>query len=107
MEHIFTDANFEEEVLKSPTTVLVDFWAPWCGPCRMIAPIVEALADEIDPASLKIGKCNVDENGQSAQAYGIMSIPTFLVFKGGQVVEQVAGSMEKEALKERVMKHVG
>lgn len=106
MEHIFTDANFEEEVLKSPTTVLVDFWAPWCGPCRMMAPIVEALADETDAATLKIGKCNVDENGQSAQTYGIMSIPTFLVFKGGQVVEQIAGSMEKEALKERVMKHV-
>ncbi|MCI0479174.1 thioredoxin [Candidatus Uhrbacteria bacterium] len=106
MEHTFTDATFEQEVLKSPTPVLVDFWAPWCGPCRTMSPIVSDLAEEIDESVLKIGKCNVDENGQSAQAYGIMSIPTFLVFKGGQVVEQIAGTMEKEALKERVMKHV-
>jgi thioredoxin 1 len=107
MEHIFTDADFENEVLKSSVPVLVDFWAPWCGPCRSMAPIVEELANEIDEATLKIGKCDVDVNGQSAQTYGIMSVPTFLVFKNGQVVEQIAGSMEKDALKERVMKHVG
>ncbi|MBU1348591.1 thioredoxin [Patescibacteria group bacterium] len=105
MEHIFTDANFEEEVLKSPTPVLVDFWASWCGPCRMMAPVIEELSEEIDGATFKIGTCNVDENGQSAQTYGIMSIPTLLVFKGGQVVEQIAGTMEKQSLKERVMKH--
>lgn len=107
MEHIFTDADFENEVLKSPVPVLVDFWAPWCGPCRSMAPIVEELANEIDESTLKIGTCDVDANGQSAQTYGIMSVPTFLVFKNGQVVEQIAGSMEKDALKERVMKHVG
>ena len=107
MENTFTDANFEAEVLKSPAPVLVDFWAPWCGPCRTMSPMVEELAEEIDSATLKIGKCNVDENGEAAQTYGIMSIPTFLVFKGGQVVEQMSGSMEKQTLKERVMKHVG
>ena len=107
MEYTITDANFEAEVLKSPVPVLVDFWAPWCGPCRTMSPIVEELAGEIYSAKLKIGTCNVDENGEAAQTYGIMSVPTFLVFKGGQVVEQISGSMEKEALKERVMKHVG
>lgn len=105
MEHIFTDANFETEVLKSPTLVVVDFWAPWCGPCRVMGPIVEEIAGEVDPAKLKVGKCNVDENGAVAQQFGIMSIPTFLVFKNGQVVEQIAGSMGKEVLKEKVLKH--
>lgn len=107
MPTVFTDANFAAEVLKSPAPVLVDFWAPWCGPCRTMSPIVEELAEEIDASTLKIGACNVDENGGLAEQFGIMSVPTFLVFKGGQVVEQMSGTMEKEVLKERVMKHVG
>lgn len=105
MEIIFTDSNFNDEVLKSQTPVLVDFWAPWCGPCRMMAPIVEELAGELD-GQIKIGKLNVDEGSVTAQNYGIMSIPTFLVFKGGQVVEQIVGGMTKDALKEKVLKHV-
>ncbi len=105
MEITFTDSNFNDEVLKSQTPVLVDFWAPWCGPCRMMAPIVEELAGELD-GQIKIGKLNVDENGVTAQNYGIMSIPTFLVFKGGQVVEQIVGGMTKDALKDKVSKHI-
>jgi thioredoxin 1 len=105
MEYTFTDTNFESEVLKSQVPVLVDFWAPWCGPCRTMAPTVEELAEEIDSATIKIGICNVDENGGLAEQFGIMSVPTFLVFKGGQVVEQISGSMEKDVLKERIMKH--
>lgn len=106
MEHIFTDANFDAEVVKSAVPVLVDFWAPWCGPCRSMGPIIEEIANETDEAKLKVGKMNVDEQGATAQAHNIMTIPTFLVFKGGKVVDQIVGSMEKAALVERVMKHV-
>jgi thioredoxin 1 len=106
MENVLTDANFNAEVLQSPVPIIVDFWAPWCGPCRVMSPIVDEIAGEIDPGSLKLGKLNVDDNPVTAQAYGIMSIPTFLVFKGGQVVEQMVGSMDKAAFKERLMKHV-
>lgn len=106
MEHIFTVDNFEAEVLKSDTPVLVDFWAPWCGPCRMMGPLVEQISDEVESTQLKVGKCNVDENGALAMTYGIMSIPAFFVFKNGAIVDQIVGSMDKEALKERVLKHV-
>ncbi len=106
MEMIFTDENFDIEVLKSSVPVLVDFWAPWCGPCMTMGPIVEEIADEVAPEVMKIGKCNVDESGKAAQQYNILSIPTFLVFKKGVVVEQVSGSMSKEALMERIKKHV-
>jgi len=105
MEYTFTDANFDNEVLKSSIPVLVDFWAPWCGPCRMMGPIVEELANEIDGSKIKIGKLNVDENPDSAGKLGIMSIPTFLVFKNGRVVDQMNGGMAKEALKERIEKY--
>lgn len=105
MEHTFTDANFDADVLKSAVPVLVDFWAPWCGPCRTMGPIIEQIAEEVDGGKLKVGKMNVDENGATPQTYGIMSIPTFIVFKGGQVVEQISGSMEKADLLDRVMKH--
>ncbi len=104
MEKVLTDANFEAEVLKADKPVLVDFWAPWCGPCRMMAPVIDELAQELDGRVI-VGKMNVDENNQYAQQYGIMSIPTFLVFKGGAVVEQLVGVMDKGEMKTRVEKH--
>lgn len=104
MEKIFTDDNFEAEVLKADRPVLVDFWAPWCGPCRLMAPVIDELAKDLD-GKVTVGKMNVDENNQFAQKYGIMSIPTFLVFKGGNVVEQLVGVMDKEEMKVRIEKH--
>jgi thioredoxin 1 len=105
MEQTFTDANFQTDVLGSSKPVLVDFWAEWCGPCRMMAPVVEELANEIG-TQMTVGKMNVDQNQQTPQQYGVMSIPTFLVFKNGQVVDQIVGGMAKEAFKERLLKHV-
>lgn len=105
MEYTFTVDNFEAEVLKSDVPVLVDFWAPWCGPCRTMGPIVEQISDEIDSGKLKVGKCNVDENGALAMNYGIMSIPAFFIFKNGEVIDQIVGSMDKDAFKERILKH--
>ncbi len=93
-----TDADFEDEVLKSDLPVLVDFWAPWCGPCRMVAPIVEELANEYD-GKVKFVKLNTDDNVQIASRYGIRSIPTLLVFKGGESVDQVIGFRPKSDLK--------
>lgn len=107
MEHTFTDANFEAEVLKSPTPVLVDFWAPWCAPCRMTGPIIEELANEIDGSRLKIGKVNVDENGALAQTYGILSIPSFLVFQNGNVADRFVGGMPKEGFMDKLAKYLG
>nr|2YJ7_A Chain A, LPBCA THIOREDOXIN [synthetic construct]2YJ7_B Chain B, LPBCA THIOREDOXIN [synthetic construct] len=100
-----TDENFEQEVLKSDKPVLVDFWAPWCGPCRMIAPIIEELAKEYE-GKVKVVKVNVDENPNTAAQYGIRSIPTLLLFKNGQVVDRLVGAQPKEALKERIDKHL-
>nr|4ULX_A Chain A, LPBCA-L89K THIOREDOXIN [synthetic construct] len=100
-----TDENFEQEVLKSDKPVLVDFWAPWCGPCRMIAPIIEELAKEYE-GKVKVVKVNVDENPNTAAQYGIRSIPTLLLFKNGQVVDRKVGAQPKEALKERIDKHL-
>lgn len=94
----FTDANFEAEVVKSDKPVLVDFWAPWCGPCRMIAPVIEELSSEYP--GVKIGKLNIDDSPQSAQAYGVSSIPTLMLFKGGQVVERFVGVQPKNRLQE-------
>jgi len=106
MELTLTDQNFDQEVIQSATPVLVDFWAPWCGPCRMMAPVIEELAEEIDGSKLKIGKLNVDENGVTAQQYNILSIPTFLVFQGGKVVDQFVGGMAKAALKDKLAKYI-
>lgn len=106
MEYTFTDSNFESEVLKSNAPVLVDFWAPWCGPCRMMGPIVEELAKEMEGGKVKIGKVNVDENQTVAGQYNVMSIPTFLVFKDGKVVDQQVGGAAKEALKQLLEKHL-
>jgi len=106
MELTFTDANFKSEVLESKTPVFVDFWAPWCGPCQMMSPIVEELAKEFEGKNIKIGKCNVDENSESAGNYGVMSIPTFLVFKDGAVSDQMTGGVPKERLKEMIEKYL-
>lgn len=93
----FTDANFDQEVLKSTTPVLVDFWAPWCGPCRMVAPIVAEISSEY-AGKLKVGKVNTDDNQGVAARYGIMSIPTLMIFKNGEVAARIVGAQPKQAL---------
>ncbi|OGI34746.1 MAG: thioredoxin [Candidatus Moranbacteria bacterium RIFOXYA2_FULL_43_15] len=103
MAKIFTDQNFESEVIKSDKSVLVDFWAPWCGPCQVMGPIVEELATEMGD-KVKIGKLDVDENGATAQKYGIMSIPSLKIFKGGIVVKEFTGVQNKETLREELDK---
>lgn len=95
--HTFDDATFESQVLKSDVPVLVDFWAPWCAPCRMIAPSVEALALEYD-GKAKVGKLNIDASPAVAQRYRVMSIPTLLVFKNGQPVDQAIGAVGKDKI---------
>ena len=97
MEVVLTVENFENEVLKSDKPVLVDFWATWCGPCRMIAPIIEEVANELS-TTLKVGKVNVDEQEELAIKFGISSIPTLLLFKNGEVVKKTLGYMPKDAV---------
>lgn len=92
-----TDANFEEEVLKSDIPVLIDFWAVWCGPCKMIAPYVEEIAKEYD-GKIKVGKLDVDNNPQTSVNYGIRSIPTLLIFKNGKVADQIMGAVPKNLI---------
>jgi thioredoxin 1 len=101
----FTDQNFDQDVLKSNQPVLVDFWATWCAPCRMIGPTVDTLADEY-AGRVKIGKVNVDENPTVPTRYGIRSIPTLLIFKAGQIQEQVVGTTSKDVLGKLLDKHL-
>jgi len=100
-----TQDNFQAEVMSSDVPVLVDFWAPWCGPCKMMAPIVEELAKDME-GKAKVVKVNVDENQALAQEHNILSIPTFMIFKGGQVVDTFAGAMGKDVLEEKLSKHL-
>ncbi len=97
----FSGGNWAEEVLKSDKPVVVDFWAVWCGPCRMIAPIIDELAGEYE-GQVKVGKLNVDENQDVSSQYGVMSIPTLLVFKNGEPVERIVGFMPKRDLKQKI-----
>jgi thioredoxin 1 len=97
----FTDQNFSTEVLQSDKAVLVDFWAVWCGPCKMIAPIVEELAGEFE-GKAKVGKLDVDNNQESAIKYGVRSIPTVLIFKGGKVVNTIIGAVPKVQIKQKL-----
>ena len=99
-------SNFEQEVVKSEELVLVDFWAEWCGPCKMMGPVLEDLSKELEGKSVKIAKCNIDENGELAEKYQVMSIPAFKIFKGGEIVDEWVGAQTLEALKERLEKHL-
>jgi len=100
-----TDANFESEVINSPVPVLIDFWAAWCMPCRFVAPVVEALAEEYK-GQIKVGKLDVDSNPITASKFGITSIPTLLLFKNGEIVDGVIGAVPKEQLEKIIKKHL-
>jgi len=102
---VVTDATFGEAVEQAQGVILVDFWATWCGPCKMIAPIVEQIADE-NPDKIRVGKLDVDDNGKTAEKYGVMSIPTLILFKDGQPVERLVGYMPKERLMSKIQKHL-
>lgn len=101
MEYKFTSADFEKEVLQSDKPVLVDFFADWCGPCKMMVPVVEQLAEELE-GKAKVGKLNIDENMDIAEKYRVMNIPTFLIFKDGQEKERIVGAVSKNELKNKL-----
>jgi thioredoxin 1 len=100
-----TDGTFEQEVLKAEVPVLVDFWAEWCGPCRMVSPTVEAIAKDYG-GKLRVAKVNVDENAQTPSRYGIRGIPTLLIFKDGEVKEQLVGNHPRDNIEKAIEKHV-
>lgn len=100
-----TDATFKKEVLDSEIPVLVDFWAPWCGPCRIVAPVIEELAGEY-AGKFKFVKVNTDENGASAAGYGVRSIPTLAIFKGGELADAVIGAVPKKMLTQKLDEHL-
>ena len=105
MAAVFTDDNFQDEVLNSDVPVLVDFWATWCGPCQMMKPIVEELAKEFD-GKMKIGGMDIEENPETPQKYGVMSIPTFKIFVKGEIVEEMVGAMSADDLRKKLEAHV-
>ena len=100
-----TDSTFEQLVVESETPVLVDFWAEWCGPCKMIAPILDSIAEDLD-GKLLIGKLDIDHNQDTAMAFGVMSIPTLLLFKGGEPVDRIVGYQPKPQLMARLQSHL-
>ncbi len=100
-DKVFTDQNFPQDVLQSKTPVVVDFWAPWCGPCRMVSPTIEELAKEYE-GKVVVGKMNVDENPNTSSQFGVMSIPTVMVFKNGKPVSSTIGAQGKEAYKKAI-----
>ena len=106
-EQIFTDQNFADEVLKSDQLVVVDFWAQWCGPCRVQGPIIEVLAKDKAGQGVKIGKLNVDDNPVTAQQYQVMSIPTLIFYKGGRPAYQVSGVQQREAIEKKIEELAG
>lgn len=101
-----TDANFDQEVLKSDQPVLIDFWAVWCGPCKALSPIVDQVAESYS-GKVKVAKMNVDQNPGTPGRYGIRGIPTLLIFKGGQVKEQIVGYVPRETIEKAIDKHMG
>ena len=105
MELTLTKSNFDSEVLNSSTPVLVDFWASWCGPCKMLAPIIENLANEY-AGKLKVGKVNVDDEGLLASEYGIVSIPTVIIFVNGKIVEKIVGANSQDEYEDIIDKYI-
>lgn len=102
MDYSFTDQNFDQEVLTSDLPVLVDFYADWCGPCKMMAPVIDEISQEVE-GKVKVGKINVDENPQMAEKYGVMSIPTLILFKNGELVKTMLGFRSKEEVLKEIL----